>query len=90
MVKIMFIIIYIYFIIVFFFINARFYMAYVILFLYGIGQLLPWNMFITAHEVARYSRYITDEHIAFSLIYHCTCTLIIINLVCVCVLPLDP
>jgi hypothetical protein len=29
-----------------------FYLTYFILFLHGIGHLLPWNMFITAHEVS--------------------------------------
>ncbi|XP_019850795.1 PREDICTED: equilibrative nucleoside transporter 1-like [Amphimedon queenslandica] len=27
-----------------------FYLTYIILFIHGIGHLLPWNMFITAHE----------------------------------------
>lgn len=32
--------------------SHRFMLTYIILFVHGIGHLLPWNMFITAHQVS--------------------------------------
>ena len=46
------------------------YLTYIILYLHGVGHLLPWNFFITAHEVSKSSHYCFCVDTTLTLIQH--------------------